>query len=89
MSSKQDTLLEFPCEFPIKITGKNNPEFKEAVEKVLKNLLKKEDLISITEQISAKGNYLALTVLAKFYDKNSLDNLYINLGKEKEVLMLL
>ena len=59
------------------------------MEKVLKNLLKKEDLISITEQISAKGNYLALTVLAKFYDKNSLDNLYINLGKEKEVLMLL
>lgn len=87
MSDK--SLLEFPCEFPLKITGKNSQVFRDSVKKVLADELESKDLISIKEQLSAKGNYLALTVLARFYNQNSLDNLYIKLGKEPDVLMLL
>ena len=84
-----ESLIKFPCEFPIKITGKNIPEFRAAVEAVVKENIADKDFISLNEQLSAKANYSALTLTAKFYDQQSLDELYIKLGKLNEVLMVL
>ncbi|NHH82228.1 hypothetical protein DRA46_04353 [Burkholderia gladioli] len=35
IDTRKETLLEFPCDFPIKIMGKAHPEFKDTIFKVV------------------------------------------------------
>ena len=50
--SEEDTLFEFPCQFPIKAMGKNSPEFDSIVVGIvrqhvddLKRLLKEHNIV--------------------------------------------
>ena len=35
IDTRKESLLEFPCDFPIKIMGKAHPEFKDTIFKVV------------------------------------------------------
>ncbi|SUO94138.1 YbeD family protein [Suttonella ornithocola] len=87
--SEQETLIEFPARFPIKIMGKNTPEFQSAVLAIINQTIPEKDRIEIREQPSKNGAYLAITVVAMFYDKPTIDNVYQALTDEPLVLMAL
>jgi putative lipoic acid-binding regulatory protein len=36
MQADNDSLFEFPCDFPIKVMGKSHPEFAETIVTVVK-----------------------------------------------------
>lgn len=72
----RETLLEFPCDFPIKIMGARVDGFAQAVAEVV--LVHAPDFDSATMEMrpSSKGNYLSLTCTIRATSKDQLDALY-------------
>lgn len=72
----RETLLEFPCDFPIKIMGARVDGFAQAVAEVV--LIHAPDFDSATMEMrpSSKGNYLSLTCTIRATSRDQLDALY-------------
>ncbi|MDH3439215.1 MAG: DUF493 domain-containing protein [Gammaproteobacteria bacterium] len=90
MSDKpEETLLEFPCRFPIKMMGRDGDTFRqvalELVESHTGNI--PEDSISVTR--SRKGNFLSITVTIDAESQQQLDNIYQALCDHEEILVAL
>ena len=85
----QETLLEFPCEFPIKMMGRVGDSFQEtAVALVEKHAGKiADDAIKIAP--SRKGNFLSITVTIVAESQEQLDNIYRDLTDHDEILVAL
>jgi putative lipoic acid-binding regulatory protein len=80
---------DFPCEFPIKVVGKTNPEFEifvlTTVRKHVPDL--REDCIELRP--SKEGAYLAITVKVIATSKEQLDAIYRDLSASALVSMVL
>lgn len=72
----QETLVEFPCTFPLKVMGANVPEFEQAVLDTVRSQIPSNQECSIQVRQSSKGNYLGATVRVYVTDKPQLDNIY-------------
>lgn len=72
----KETLLEFPCDFPIKIMGARVEGFAQAVAEAVLVHAPDFDPASMTMRPSSKGNYLALTCTIRAESKAQLDDLY-------------
>ena len=85
----EESLLTFPCEFPIKIMGRVSESFEaEVVEIVRKHAADLSDA-AISCRPSGKGNYIAITVRVNATSKEQLDNIYLELNAHKSVVMTL
>lgn len=85
----KNSLLEFPCNFPLKIIGTNTPDFlKDIIQIILKHFPETPDT-GITYQESQQGNYLAITATIYVHDQPSLDALYQELTKHPDIKMVL
>ncbi len=84
--STEETLFEFPCEFPIKAMGKTGPELEVAVLEIINRHV--DDLVegSIKFQQSKGGNYTSITITITAQSKSQLDNIYIDLTACEHVL---
>ncbi len=76
----RQTLLEFPCDFPIKIMGARVDEFAQAVVGVVVRHAPDFDAASVEMRPSSKGNYLALTCTIRALSQAQLDALYRELS---------
>jgi|TARA_B110000908_G_scaffold54046_2_gene65864 putative lipoic acid-binding regulatory protein len=65
--------LTYPCEFPLKMFGKNDPAFVPAVDGVILKYVPKPDWISSKQNISSNGNYLSYTVVIRARTRLQLD----------------
>jgi uncharacterized protein len=83
-----ETLLEFPCQFPIKAMGKNNLEFDLLVIEIVRRHVPENEK-AVTTRPSKDGNYLAVTVLIQATSKQQLDAIYQDLTDHPQVLMAL
>ncbi len=88
--STQETLLEFPCEFPLKIMGNNHPEFIgmmcDLVTKHISHQIVQE---AIDQRQSSSGKYLSVTLTITAESKQQLDNIYQELYEHIDVKMTL
>ena len=86
-TATQETLIEFPCDFPIKVMGKSCSRF----EATILELVKPHDPAISEEQLSTRssgqGNYMAVTVIIKATSKQQLDNIYLALNACDDVIM--
>lgn len=55
---QQDSLLEFPCDFPIKVMGASIPHFAETIGAAVRELVPDFDPKTINERKSNGGNTL-------------------------------
>ena len=85
----KDTLLTFPCEFPVKAVGHDCEEFETAVLDIMKKHVNDFDSLKITKRPSKDGKYIAMTVLVTAHSKDQLDAIYQELTDAKAVLMAL
>lgn len=83
----EETLLEFPCQFPIKAMGKACDEFEVAVLKIFKKHVPDLAEDAIKQRPSGKGNYLAITVTITATSKQQLDAIYMDLTACEHVAM--
>lgn len=86
--SEAETLLEFPCRFPIKVMGRVDVEFDLLVVEIIGKHVE-VNAIDVVTRPSKAGNYLAVTVTIDASSKQQLDAIYIELSQHPHVLMAL
>jgi uncharacterized protein len=72
----KESLLEFPCDFPIKIMGKSHPEFAETMVTVVRQFDNEVDPERVETRPSSGGNYTGLTVTVRATSQAQLDDIY-------------
>ena len=85
----QDTLLEFPCDFPIKIMGVNQEGFAQEILEVVLRHFPDFDAAGMEMRLSSKGAYLGLTCNLRATSKAQLDALYHELSAHPMVKVVL
>lgn len=86
---QEETLLEFPCDFPVKIMGASRDDFVQTMLALVLEHAPDFDADNMQMRPSAKGNYLALTCTIRATSKAQLDGLYRALTAHPYVKMAL
>jgi putative lipoic acid-binding regulatory protein len=89
MASYKDTLLEFPCEFPLKIMGKADDSLAQVVLEIVTMHAPDFDGATIEMRASSGGNYLSLTCTVIARSKPQLDALYTDLSGHPMIKVVL
>ncbi len=83
------SLIEYPCDFPLKILGNTQPGFAQAILGVVKQHAPDFDDASLTMRTSKKGKYLSVTCVVRATSREQLDALYQSLCDHPMVVMVL
>ena len=89
MTEETETLLEFPCAFPIKAMGRKTDDFETLVTTlVFKHAAPHPgDAVKCSE--SGQGNFVSVTVTIEATSRDQLDRIYQDLTDCEQVLMAL
>jgi len=74
--AKQDTLIEFPCDFPIKVMGEAREDFAETIVRAIQTHLPEFHAGRTELRASSGGRYTSLTCMVHVTSKPQLDDLY-------------
>lgn len=85
----KETLLSFPCDFPIKIMGKATDAFLKDITRIVKRHYPEVEEASFRLQPSRGKNYLSVTVTVLATSQEGLDALYRELTAYPDVRMVL
>ncbi len=85
----EDALLQFPCDFPIKVMGQRQDGFAQAVLEVVLRHAPDFDAAGMEMRPSAKGNYMSLTCTIRAVSRAQLDALYRELTAHPLVKVVL
>ncbi len=82
-------LIEYPCDFPIKILGQTQAGFAQAVLEVVKRHAPDFDDATLELRTSKRRNYLSVTCVIRARSREQLDGLYQELCDHPMVVMVL
>lgn len=88
-TDQQETLLEFPCKFPVKAMGRNEVGFEVLVTDII---LSHAELVAgelVKTSPSSTGKFLSVTVTIEAQSKAQLDRIYQDLTDCEQVLVAL
>lgn len=83
------SLLQFPCDFPIKIMGAGGSDFRPLVVDLVRRHAPDLDETRITLRDSRAGRYQAVTVVVRALNRGQLDAIYQELSGHPQVMMVL
>lgn len=89
MNRSDDSLITYPCDFPIKIMGITQEAFAQTMADLVRLHDPEFDASHMEMRPSAKGNYLSLTVTVRATSREQLDNLYRALSSHPMVKVVL
>jgi len=84
-----ETLLEFPCNFPIKIMGRDTPEFHVTARELVEKHTGPLDDSAIQSAVSRKGSFVSITVTVTAQSQQQLDDIYREVTDNEDVLTAL
>ena len=84
-----ESLLEFPCRFPIKMMGRDGERFRRVAIELVETHAGEIPVSDITESSSSNGNFVSITVTIDAQSQEQLDNIYQALSDHDEVLVAL
>ena len=84
-----ETLLDFPCDFPLKVMGAAKEGFAQAVVEVVTRHAPDFDAAQVQMRPSKAGNYLSLTCTVRAVSQAQLDALYRELTSHPMVRVVL
>ncbi len=85
----EQSLIEYPSQFPIKVMGANVEGFAEAIVRVAQQFDPGFDAGSIETRPSKAGNYLGVTITITATSREQLDELYRTLSTHPMVKVVL
>jgi len=85
----EETLFEFPCQFPIKAMGKADVELDLLVVEIVRRHVPVITEGAVSARPSKDGNFLAITIIIEASSKQQLDAIYQDLTDHPHVLMAL
>ena len=83
------SLIEYPCEFPIKIMGHTRTGFAQAILEVISRHAPDVDGATLKMKTSKHGKYLSITCVINATSRVQLDALYQELCDHPLVVMVL
>ena len=89
MSDSRETLLEFPCQFPIKAMGLASDDFDALVVELILRHVDSINEGAVNTKQSSSGKYLSVTVTFEATSQEQLDNVYRELTRHERVLTTL
>ncbi len=84
-----ESLLTFPCVFPMKVVGRREDGFAQAVCEIVVKHAPDFHPETLEMRASKNGRYLSLTVTLNARSREQLDGLYGELSKHPMVMMVL
>jgi putative lipoic acid-binding regulatory protein len=87
--TEAESLIAFPCRFPVKAMGRNEDGFESVVTRIIKSHAELHERAAITTSASAEGNFLSVTVTILAESREQLDKIYRDLAACEQVLMAL
>jgi uncharacterized protein len=84
-----ESLIQYPSAFPIKVMGSNVPGFEDAIVDVARRFDPTFDAASVEVRPSRAGNYLGLTITVTATSREQLDELYRTLSTHPLVKVVL
>ena len=85
----EQSLIEYPCRFPIKVMGANVDGYVAALTHVVKSFDPGFDASSIELRPSKAGNYMGVTLSVYVTSREQLDELYRTLTTHPMVKIVL
>lgn len=85
----EQSLIEYPCEFPIKILGQTRAGFAQSVLEVVRRHAPEFDGATMAMKTSRRGKYLSVTCVIRATSREQLDDLYRELCDHPMVVMVL
>ena len=85
----EQSLIEYPCRFPIKVMGAHGEGFEAAMVQVARYFEPTFDPASVERRPSKAGNYLGLTLSVYVTNREQLDELYRTLTTHPMVKIVL
>ena len=73
---RKDSLIDYPCRFPIKVMGAMADGFADALAEVARQFDPEFDPATMELRPSKGGNYLRVTLTITATSREQLDNLY-------------
>jgi hypothetical protein len=84
-----ETLQEFPSDFPIKVMGRHDSNLRALTQAIIERHAGPVVDASVRTRTSGDGNFLALTYMVRASSRKQLDDIYKELTACKSVLMAL
>ena len=89
MSQEPPSLIEYPCDFPIKVMGKTQAGFAQTVLAIVQSHAPDFDASTMEMKTSKGGKYLSVTCTIRATSRQQLDALYQQLCDHPMVVMVL
>ncbi|OHC90691.1 MAG: hypothetical protein A3J87_01910 [Sideroxydans sp. RIFOXYB12_FULL_59_6] len=89
MSEPKDSLIDFPCDFPIKVFGIAQQGFAQAMAEAVQVHAPDFDVANIEMRASSGAKYLSLTCTVRVTSREQLDDIYRALSSHPMVKMVL
>lgn len=82
-------LLRFPCDFPIKVMGRDEDGFEAEIVSIFERHLGDINPAQVNTRPSSSGNFLSVTVTFRAESQEQLDEIYRALTEHEKVLFCL
>ncbi len=84
-----EALLEFPCDFPIKVIGQPHVSFEATIAALVSTHIDDFDTARISATRSRTGRFVSLTVNVQVENREQLQALYLELADHEMVRMVI
>ena len=85
----EESALEFPCQFPIKMMGRDTPEFRATARALVEKHAGDVADEAVTAALSRNGRFVSVTVTITATSREQLDTIYREVTAHEDVLMAL
>ena len=69
-------LIDFPCEFPIKVMGETQDTFSQTIIALIQTIVPSFNATHVEMRASSGGKYISLTCTVYVISQTQLDNIY-------------
>lgn len=87
--SEQDTLFEFPCNFPVKAMGHSGVDLEITVQAIIGRHVPAKYQKEFKTIKSSNGRYISVTATIVAQSRGQLDAIYMDLSEHPDVLYAL
>lgn len=87
--SDSESLLQFPCDVPVKVFGRNETAFRQTSLSIVARHFGEAGTENVSEQLSRQESYVSLTIVVHAESREQIDALYRELTASADILMVL
>ena len=84
-----ESVMEFPCSFPIKLMGRETDEFRQTARELVEKHTGPLDDEAIQSAFSRNGRFVSVTITVVAESREQLDNIYRDATAHDDVIMAL